>query len=503
MIEYPFIKCLHPQRIMNSYTHEIMNVPCGHCEACRLNKHQRYTFLCKLESFTSGVPLFVTLTYRNSAIPRAQFCESTEEINSFGLFDEETGEQLNELAVSEHEKELLAAKFRLFGACPYLRKIDLINFLKRLRYYVTKEYPEAKLRYFACGEYGPVHFRPHYHILLWCDFKEAKSKLDEYIYKAWSFGRVDCQLSQGDSSRYVAGYVNSFSNVPKVLASSATCPFVLHSIRLGQGFLQGKRAEIYAAPPREVIKRSIPFDGRNVEFNLWRSAYAYFFPKCYRFSTSSSCRLFGTYTCFMQLSKLFETKSIKAISEMTALIAIGLYSRDHSLPMFLYNYNIDIRNNEHLTNFIENLIENEITDALENGEGPFKRLVQKAYRLLSLSRHFLYFVCNRPSNGSDFPTLSEINRKIKAIQEFYKTLDYMNLTKFYESQKMLYEDELNNGTDEDSLDDALCPYFYDNYKSDYTMLPIYSKFKAQVLEQYNQSTKHKKLNDLNKLLFND
>ena len=188
---------------------------------------------------------------------------------------------------------------------------------------------------------------------------------------------------------------------------------------------------------------------------------------------------------------------------MTALIAIGLYSQEHSLPMFLYNYNIDIRNNEYLNQFIENITDNEITNALENGDEPFKRLVQKAYRLLSVSRHFLNFVCDRPSDGSLCPTLSEIVRKIKAIQEFYKTLDYMNLTAFYESQKLIYDDEINNGTSEDSIDDFLRPYFYDNYKADFTLLPIYSRYKQDVLQEYNSSIKHKKLNDYNKLLFND
>lgn len=502
MIDYPFIKCLHPLRIINPYTHETMNVPCGYCEACRMNKHQRYTFLCKLESVTSGVPLFVTLTYRNSSIPRAQFAESIEEIGAYDLYDEQTGEKLNETTISDSEKELLSAKFHLFGACPYLRKIDLVNFLKRLRYYVTKDYPQAKLRYYACGEYGPVHFRPHYHLLLWLDDKQAKSKLDEYISQAWPHGRIDCQLSQGNSARYVAGYVNSFSNVPQVLKESSTCPFVLHSIRLGQGFLQGKRKKIYESSPREIIRQSLPVDGRNVEFNLWRSAYAYFFPKCYGFNCSNSNRLFRTYTSYKYLSELFETKAIKEIAEMTTLIAIGLNSKEHSLPMFLCNYSIDAIKDDHLTNLINIITENEIPDALENGEEPFRRMVTKACRILTLSRHFLNFVCDTP-DGKDFPTLSEIDRKIKVIQEFYKTLEYMNLTKFYESQKLIYEDEINNGSSEDNIDDILRPYFYDNYKVDFTLLPIYTRFKQDVLQEYNNSIKHKKLNDYNKLLFND
>lgn len=166
MVQNPFCKCLHPKRIVNPYTNESIVVPCGHCQACTLAKNSRYAFQCDLESYSSKHTLFITLTYANRFIPRAMFVDSIERPYGCDLIDKETGEILGPADLTEDERTNLLNKFYLFGDVPYLRKTDLQLFLKRLRYYVTKFSPSEKVRYFAVGEYGPVHFRPHYHLLL-------------------------------------------------------------------------------------------------------------------------------------------------------------------------------------------------------------------------------------------------------------------------------------------------------------------------------------------------
>ena len=40
--------------------------------------------------------------------------------------------------------------------------------------------------------------------------------------------------------------------------------------------------------PGQFIKRSVVINGRYKEFDVWRSAYAYFFPKCKGFTDKSS-----------------------------------------------------------------------------------------------------------------------------------------------------------------------------------------------------------------------
>ena len=194
MIKNPFCKCLHPKKIVNPYINESMVVPCGHCQACTLAKNSRYAFQCDLESYTAKHTLFITLTYANRYIPRATFVDSLERPFGNDLVDKETGEILGPSDMKQEDIDRLLNKFYLFGDVPYLRKTDLQLFFKRLRYYVSKQCPSEKVRYFAVGEYGPVHFRPHYHILLFLQSDEALQVCSENLSQAWSFGRVDCQI---------------------------------------------------------------------------------------------------------------------------------------------------------------------------------------------------------------------------------------------------------------------------------------------------------------------
>ena len=74
------------------------------------------------------------------------------------------------------------------------------------------------------------------------------------------------------------------------------------------------------------------------------------------------------------------------------------------------------------------------------------RYIHRVYTELLLSKHFLYFVCDRP-------TLSEQKRKLKLIEEFYSRLDYMHLKTFFENQQLFYESDLVG--DLDLMSDAL------------------------------------------------
>lgn len=112
------------------------------------------------------------------------------------------------------------------------------------------------MRYFAVGEYGPVHFRPHYHLLLFLQSDEALQICSENISKAWTLGRVDCQVSKGQCSNYVASYVNSSCTIPKVFKASSVCPFNVHSQKLGQGFLDRQREKYTRLPLKALLKEA-------------------------------------------------------------------------------------------------------------------------------------------------------------------------------------------------------------------------------------------------------
>ena len=98
---------------------------------------------------------------------------------------------------------------------PFLNYVDVQNYIKRLRKYLFKVLGSYESSHFyAVGEYGPVHFRPHLHLLLFTNSDEVAEVLRECHCKSWKFGRSDFQRSAGGSASYVSSYVNSLCSAP-------------------------------------------------------------------------------------------------------------------------------------------------------------------------------------------------------------------------------------------------------------------------------------------------
>ena len=103
---------------------------------------------------------------------------------------------------------------------PFLNYVDVQNYIKRLRKYLFQQLGSYEtLHFYAVGEYGPIHFRPHFHLLLFTDLDEVAEVLRECHYKSWRLGRSDFQRSAGGSASYVASYVNSLSSAPLLYRS--------------------------------------------------------------------------------------------------------------------------------------------------------------------------------------------------------------------------------------------------------------------------------------------
>lgn len=142
-----------------------VNIPCGQCSGCRLQKSKDWTARCLHEAQLHEKNCFVTLTYDQANLP----ADVSLDI--------------------KHWQE----------------------FVNRLRHY-------EKFRYFHCGEYGDKNFRPHYHALLFgIDFfgdriEWKKTKAGEPLYtselltKTWKKGlAVIGNLTPGTAA-YVAKY---------------------------------------------------------------------------------------------------------------------------------------------------------------------------------------------------------------------------------------------------------------------------------------------------------
>ncbi|QXP07874.1 MAG: replication initiator protein [Arizlama microvirus] len=108
-------RCTEPVNLTDKKTGTVYTVPCGTCPSCKINRTTDWTTRIIHESMTYDNNLFITLTYDDIHIP-----------------DGDT-----------------------------LDKRQLQLFLKRLRKNINKD-----IRYFACGEYGELYNRPHYHMIL-------------------------------------------------------------------------------------------------------------------------------------------------------------------------------------------------------------------------------------------------------------------------------------------------------------------------------------------------
>lgn len=478
-------RCLHPKRIVNPYTYQSMIVPCGHCEACALNRNHHLSLLCDLEAQSHKYCMFITLTYANRYIPRAQFVDAIDRPFGCDLVSQDDGDILCPADIPESERQKLLDKFYLFGSVPYLRKTDLQKFFKRFRFYV-KKITNAKVRYFACGEYGPVHFRPHFHILLFFSDDALFQACEQIVLQSWPFGRCDVQLSRGQCSSYVASYVNSSVFVPKIFEARSIRPFCVHSQKLGQSVLQGERSQVYETSVEQFVRRCVVVNEKCREFNLWRSYYAYYFPKCRGFVDSNAQQRTYSYCLYDDARRAFP--AVETTIDLARSIAACIYY----FPLEAKTFGSDKVTYDLCRYFYDPSVGDINTDS-------FDKWIHRIYTELLLSKHFLYFVC-------DHRTKYEINRKIKMIDDFYSRLDYMHLTEFFENQSSFFESDLFGADDllSQNADNQFYPYFYDNISyslADYRTSPAFNVMSSQIMDEFEKRCKHKKLNDINKLLF--
>ena len=147
--------------------HLKITVPCGQCIGCKLERSKQWAVRCIHEASLYDENCFLTLTYNPEHLP------------AHGTL------------VKKHYQD----------------------FMKRLR----AKFPEKKIRYFQCGEYGEKSFRPHYHACLFgFDFQDKKKwkthngqqyYTSETLEKLWPFGHSTIGEVTFESAAYVARYI--------------------------------------------------------------------------------------------------------------------------------------------------------------------------------------------------------------------------------------------------------------------------------------------------------
>ena len=318
--------CQHRSFITNRYTGARIAVDCGQCDYCIHKRAKKASMRVKTAGSAFKYSYFVTLTYDNANLP-LMYCKvlHSEYEDAVGISgDIHFGNEYhNYVPVSDYQcddnsalrhiffeqvqgtvpfdrelKEYVPVKDNWFlsmdairsfihktqaldktdypvseqygrdNLIPFLNYVDVQNYIKRLRKHLFKKLGSYEtLHFYAVGEYGPVHFRPHFHLLLFSNSSEVAKVLRECHDKSWKLGRSDFQHSAGGAASYVASYVNSLSAAPLLYRSCRSFrPKSRASIGFfekGCDFVEGDDpyAQIEAKVDSVVNGRCYNFDG--------------------------------------------------------------------------------------------------------------------------------------------------------------------------------------------------------------------------------------------------
>lgn len=317
--------CQHRSFITNRYNGARIAVDCGQCDYCIHKKAQKASMRVKTAGSAFKYSYFVTLTYDNEHVPLMACkvlhsdyedalgisgdihfshehhkyipvseyqCDDNsmlrhiffEQVQGTVPFDREIKEYtpvkdnwfLSMSAIRsfiyktqsvDKTDYLASAQYGRDNLIPFLNYADVQNYIKRLRKYLYKQLGSYEtLHFYAVGEYGPVHFRPHYHILLFTNSEEV-SKVLRYCHdKSWKFGRSDFQIARGGASSYVSSYVNSLSSAPLLYRS---CRAFRPCSRASLGFFEKGCDFVEGEEPYAQIEQKIDsvVNGRIYNFN--------------------------------------------------------------------------------------------------------------------------------------------------------------------------------------------------------------------------------------------
>ena len=316
--------CQYRSFITNRYTGVRIAVDCGQCDYCIHKKAQKASMRVKTAGSAFKYSFFVTLTYDNEHIP-LMYCKvlHSEYEDVVGISgDIHFGDECHYyIPVSEYQcddnsmlrhiffeqvqgtvpydrgiKEYVSVKDNWFlsmdairsfihktqavdktdysvseqygrdNLIPFLNYVDVQNYIKRLRKYLFQQLGSYESLYFyAVGEYGPVHFRPHFHLSLFTNSDQVAEVLRQCHDKSWKFGRSDFQLTTGGALSYISSYVNSLSTAPLLYRS---CRAFRPRSRASLGFFEKGCDFVESEDPYAQIEQKIDsvVNGRSYNF---------------------------------------------------------------------------------------------------------------------------------------------------------------------------------------------------------------------------------------------
>lgn len=452
--------CLRPIKI--NVNGKLMFLPCRKCAACLNNRSSRLARLMQIEAQQREVTLFVTLTYAPEYLPM-MYISSAEMVTTsarnerlnYEYRDSKTDEVVT---YSIYDKiSLLQDKCELDGGLiPYLSKTDLQKFFKRLKYYATKSNIQDTYSYFACGEYGPKHFRPHYHILLHISRKNVQSLLDA-INSSWKYGRIDYSFDRGKTANYISTYTTSFADIPRLYQNKEIRPFFVHTIHYGMYNYIPQTLSIIDNPKAFV---TLPFQSSDgtMDIRPWASFSFAFFPKIPHYKELLGC-------------------SPHLLCSLYSLYA----SKPESLDMKEYTKHLMFQYlafNDGIFNSIERQTGITFTEP-------------SVYKTLQVSKRFLT-ICEKFNISCSY--------YLQQIEEYYRCYESQTLKDWYnvreqltaEEQLLCYDDSFDGFIDVDGFYMSL-----DTIEQDYA--PELEIIYDHLATKYFDQIKHKEQNDANKM----
>lgn len=203
-------ECPFVQPAINTDFEKSLFVPCGSCKFCLIRRTAHWAVRCMHEASLHETNCFLTLTYGDGYLPK------------------------DGLLVKEH----------------------LTKFIKSLREYLRVK--GIFIRYFACGEYGDLNQRPHYHLLIFgYDFPDKKPftrrknnviYLSPLLQKLWPYGISSVGNVSFQSARYVAAYIHKKRRDLGKGCLQSVEPYIASSLKpgLGHDWLLKYRSDVYS-----------------------------------------------------------------------------------------------------------------------------------------------------------------------------------------------------------------------------------------------------------------
>lgn len=552
-----FILSCRNQKVITTRDKRKLFVPCGYCYDCAVRKANHANALCQSAASSYPFVFKIDLSYNETFVPKMRLVETVSPshkryikciditkrpLKTKGKFGDYTKRfatygKVIHIINSTFDNPLFSEFYAKSEALPpiddprrnsfkplprytlrYSRFADVVNFIKRLRFYLASEDIEA-ISYYAVSEYGPQTFRPHFHLEIFGSDPRLLQRLEKCVSKAWKYGNYICELanSKGGSSAYISSYINSFTHLPIFLRGENVKPRASHSIRLGAAVSSVVRDYIYKNFARSIGTVSIPCGSGVYKYYPTPTIVNTLFPRCYDYSNKHISDLYKLYQVYPKLSRIYNTTRCSGIVDSvlrygTALLSgQGKYIVDSFLRLLHITRHYSVEENGMIRSIIpahefddscrsekwlilstpsyydEILGQDPLTLAPRELDSYTLRIWNRIYSSVCLSKYVHEFCCKNVTFDEWF----------EMLVAFHKKLPLTRLGQFYRMQ----EDYIKYTNDHEC--DLFYPIRENEPEFDYSTvvqgnLFIQHDISSRDLE-YSSRVKHKEHNDLNKI----